>query len=410
MSSLRLKPSRRHCERSEAIQLLPAQGSASFFVKKEAKKLLLLAGFCICAAQAHADALRPAIATPLAAAERDLSAREFSAALHQVAKAAAVPGQSGFETLTIDQVRAAIDAARQDYPAAAADYAALINTGQLPANQVHLMAEAEASSDYQAGNYAGTIATVKTYLTGEPQFTTLLLQSYLKLGQCDALAEAVGRVGSPPPENDLQMVAYCDANAKNTAGYTQAISQLVADYPSPAYWSQLLGLEQANPDFADTLALDFFRLKLAAGVAVTEPEVMEMTQAALQAGLPNEAASIINAGYAAGVLGSGPDADRQTRLKALVAKRQAAPAPAATDQATLFDVGFNEVDGGNAAGLALMANAIRSGQLTQPGPAELELGIAYHEAGQQANAKAMWHAVQGGGGPAELAGLWLDLK
>ena len=379
-----------------------------------AKKLLLLAGFCICAAPAFADALRPAIATPLAAAERDLSAHEFSAALHQLSRAEAVPGQSAYETLTIDQVRAAIDASRKDYPAAAADYAALINTGQLPADQVHLMAEAEASSDYQSGNYAGTIATVKAYLAGDTQFTALLLQSYLKLGQCDALADTVAHAGSPPPENDLQMVAFCDANSKNTAGYTQAMTQLVADYPSPQYWSQLLGIEQANPDFADALALDFFRLKLAAGVPAAEPEYMEMAQTALQSGLPNEAASILNEGYAAGVLGSGPDADRQTRLKALVAQRQAAADAAAAapgqDQPTLFDVGFNEVDGGNAAGLGMMANAIRSGQLTQPGPAELELGIAYHEAGQQANAQAMWRAVQGGGGAAELAGLWLDLR
>jgi len=53
---------------------------------------------------------------------------------------------------------------------------------------------------------------------------------------------------------------------------------------------------------------------------------------------------------------------------------------------------------------------LQSPDQTDPGPAELELGIAYREAGQAANAKAMFHAVQGGGGPVELAGLWLDLK
>ena len=57
-----------------------------------------------------------------------------------------------------------------------------------------------------------------------------------------------------------------------------------------------------------------------------------------------------------------------------------------------------------------MGAAIRSGKLTQPGQAEMELGEAYREAGQAANAKAMWNAVQGGGGPAELAKLWLALK
>jgi hypothetical protein len=404
-----------------ANRLAHIRGSAAFFVKKApgrraAKKLLLLAGIGACFAPiqaADADALRPAIATPLAAAERDLAAHDFTAALHQLARAAAVPGKSAYETLTIGQVRAAIDAARQDFPAAAADDTALINSGQLPPAQLTLLAEAIASYDYQDANYAGTIATVKADLPGDPRFTTLLLQSYLKLGQCDALADAVSRLGTPPPENDLQMVAYCDATANNTAGYTQAMTQLVADYPSPQYWSRLLGMAQANPAFTDALALDFFRLKLAAGVAAAEPEYMDMAQAALQDGLPNEAAKILRQGDAAGVLGSGPDAARQTRLQALAAQRQAAANAAAAapgqDQPTLFDVGFNEVDGGNPAGLTLMANAIRSGQLVQPAQAELELGIAYAEAGQTANAHAMFKAVQGGNAK-QLAMLWTYLK
>jgi hypothetical protein len=384
-------------------------------LKKLRKTFLLLAGlgaFCV----AHADPLRPAIAKPLQAAEKDIAAKQFTAALKQLAKAQAVPGQTSAETLTIAQVHAAIDAGRQDYAAAAADDAALIATGALPPDQVTLLAQGEASSDYQAGNYTGTIATVKAYLPGDPRFTALLLQSYLKLGQCGALGDAVDKMAKPP-ESDLQMVAYCDANSNNTAGYTKAMTLLVADYPSPTYWSQLLGVEQANPDFANALALDFFRLKLAAGATATEPEYMDMTQAALQDGLANEAAKIMDQGYKSGVLGSGPDADRQARLKALVAKRQAAGdapqlavAQAAKDEATVFDIGFNQVDGGDAAGLGMMADAIRSGLLAQPGPAELELGIAYREASQAANAKAMFNAVQGGGGPAELAGLWLDLK
>lgn len=369
---------------------------------------------------AYADGLRPAIGTPLQAAERDLSAREFGLALKAVAKAEAVSDKTAYETLTIEQVRAAIDASRQDYGAAAADYAAIIATGGLAQADVHKMAEAEASSDYQAGNYAGAIATIKTYLAGDPQFQTVLLQSYLKTGACDELTKAAAKLAKPPPETDLQMVAYCDATAKNTDAYRGATAMLVQYYPNPTYWSELLGVEQANPAFSDQLALDFFRLKLATGVTVTEPEYMDMTQDALQAGLANEAASIMNQGYASGVLGSGADADRQSRLKALVLKRQAAAAAnvaaqiqtatAAQDQLTLFGIGFNEVDGGNPAGLTLMADAIRSGKLNRPGQAELELGIAYKEAGQLQNAQAMWRGVQGGDGAADLAKLWLDVR
>jgi hypothetical protein len=57
-----------------------------------------------------------------------------------------------------------------------------------------------------------------------------------------------------------------------------------------------------------------------------------------------------------------------------------------------------------------MADAIRSGKLSKPGQAELELGIAYREAGQEPNAKAMWNGVQGGDGAADLAKLWLLVR
>ncbi len=377
-------------------------------------------GVASAAGVAYADGLRPTIATPLQTAERELSAREFGAALKSVAKAEAVPDKTAYESLTIERVRAAIDASRQDYAAAAADYSAIIATGSLAPDELHTMAQAEASSDYQAGNYAGAIATIKAYLPGDPQFQTILLQSYLKTGACGQLTAATSKLAKPPPETDLQMVAYCDATAKDTAAYGNAMAMLVQYYPNPAYWSELLGVEQANPAFSDQLALDFFRLKLATGVTVTEPEYMDMTQAALQAGLANEAARIINQGYSSGVLGSGTDAGRQGRLKALVVKHEAAAtanaaqqeqtADASQDDPTLFAIGFNEVDGGNPAGLELMANAIRSGKLSRPGQAELELGIAYREAGQEPNAKAMWRSVQGGDGAADLAKLWLYVR
>jgi hypothetical protein len=381
-----------------------------------------LAGLLLAASPviARADGLRPAVATPLQAAERDLSKRQFAAALKEVGIANAAGNKTAYETLTIERVRAAIDASRQDYAAAAADDAALLASGGLAPSEVQTAAEGEAGSDYQAGNYAGAISTIKTYLAGDPQFETILLQSYLKTGQCGPLAASVNKISRPPPEADLQMEAFCYNAAKDKAGYTGAIGMLVAYYPSPDYWAELLGGEQSNPAFADALALDFFRLKLAAGVPIQEPEFMDMTQAALQAGLANEAASIMAQGYASNVLGSGPDADRQTRLKALVLKRQAAAdanvpqqiaaATAAGDELTVFGIGFNQVDGGNAAGLDIMADAIRSGKLTRPGQAELELGIAYHEAKQTQNAKAMFRAVQGGDGAAELGKLWMYVR
>ena len=376
----------------------------------------LLAG---CVGIARADTLRPAVAKPLQLAEKYLAAHQYGAALKQLAHANAVPDQTTTETVTIDQVRAAIDATSGDAAAAGRDYATLLATGALTPAQTTQVAQAEASLQYQAADYAGAIKTITAYLPRDPRYRPILLQSYEQLGNCGALTHAVAQAARPP-ETELQMVDYCDAKAKDSAGYLATTEELVKDYPSPAYWSDLLAQLQSKPEFADRLALDFFRLKLAAAVPATEPEYMEYTQEAVQEGLTNEATKIIAQGFSSGVLGSGPDADRQARLKALVATRTAAAnaglasatqrAIAANDFPTLFVIGFNRVDGGDAQGLGLMEQSIRSGAMSQPGQAELELGMAYREAGQTAKADAMFTHVQGGDGAAELATLWRELR
>ncbi|MDE8346641.1 MAG: hypothetical protein POH28_10790, partial [Acidocella sp.] len=279
----------------------------------------------------------------------------------------------------------------------------------------------------QAGNYAGAIATIKTHLADDARFHPVLLQSYYQMGNCTALEGAVNpalmhaaRTGHAPPQADLQMVADCYAKAKDMGGYANALIPLVQYYPSPTYWGDVLGLMQADPAYSDRLALDFFRLKQAVGIAGTEPDYMEYAEEAAQLGLDNEAAKIMAAGKAAGVLGSGPDADRQGRLVALIAKREAAAAAgaaqqivqarAAKDDSTLFDIGFNQVEGGDSGGLALMAEAIRSGNLTHAPQAELEMGMAYASVGQQAYAQAMWKAVPEGSPAGKLAKLWMLVK
>jgi hypothetical protein len=364
---------------------------------------------------AYADTLRPEVAKPLLAAEHALSAHEYDKATTELNRADAAPDKTPDEILDIDKMRAAIDASRGDYAASAKDYATLIASGQLSGAEIGTMAGGEASADYQIGNYAATAATIKRYLPNDVQFHPLLLQSYLKLNDCAALDAAIlpAHMVHTPSESDIQMVAYCYATAKNIPAYTGAMIDLVKYDPSPQNWNNLLAVMASNPAFADRLSLDFFRLRLAVGAQLTEPELMNQTEDALQAGLPNEAAKFFAQGYSSGVLGSGPDAARQQRLDALIKQRQAAATPAAIqqdlaikDDGSVFAAGFNEVDGGNADGLSLMEQAIRSGQLTQLPQADLEMGIAYREAGQQPNALAMWKSIPTTDSSGQLAQLW----
>jgi len=87
-------------------------------------------------------------------------------------------------------------------------------------------------------------------------------------------------------------------------------------------------------------------------------DYMEAAQLSLQAGFPAEAKKFVDAGYAAGLLGKGPDAERHKRLKALALKDLAeddktlgqddAQVAAAKDGTPLVNAGLNYVLQGRA--------------------------------------------------------------
>ena len=127
---------------------------------------------------------------------------------------------------------------------------------------------------------------------------------------------------------------------------------------------------------------------------------------------------MIDKGYAAGVLGTGPEAARHKRLKDLAAKNLAEDRKAiaqseqqepAKDGKTLFNDGFNYVLYGKAdKGLSMMQEGIKlGGGFRRPDHAKLQLAYAYHLAGQNDKALQMFKTVQGTDGAAALARLWV---
>ena len=146
-------------------------------------------------------------------------------------------------------------------------------------------------------------------------------------------------------------------------------------------------------------------------------DFMEMAQLALQADLPTESKQVVDKGFAAGVLGAGPEAERHKRLRDLVVKRLAedtatraadeTAASAAKTGDALVAVGMNNVYSGQAAkGVGLIQQGIAKDSLKRPEDAKLHLGIAQLVAGDKAKALATFKTVQGTDGTADLARLW----
>jgi tetratricopeptide (TPR) repeat protein len=196
------------------------------------------------------------------------------------------------------------------------------------------------------------------------------------------------------------------------------MEKLVAYYPKKDYWLAVVQSAGTRSGLSERLALDFARLKLATGTMRTAAEFIEAAQLSIQAGLPAEAKKIIDQGYAAGLLGSGADADRHRRLKDMAVKNMAEDAKtlgqddaqlaSGKDGNALLNAGLNYVLlGSGEKGLDLMEQGLRKGGLKYPDDARLHLGYAYHVAGQNQKAIQTFKKIQGTEGPASLARLWV---
>ncbi|AOJ24884.1 tetratricopeptide repeat protein [Burkholderia seminalis] len=363
-----------------------------------------------------ADALRPDVAKPLAAAQELYRAHKYRDALGKIAQAAAVPNRTPYETYMVEEMRGAAAMAAGDTGTAAQAYESVLNSGRLSGEDEQRTTAALAGIYFQQKNYPLAIRTAQRYLKAggtDPEMRTLLTQSYYLSNDCapvvsqlKASTDTQANGGHAPDEGQLQMLATCAQKVKDGNAYRGALGLLVAYHPSPAYWDEMIAAIRGTPGYLSSLDLDIYRLRRATGSLATADAYMEMTQLALVAGSPAEGKQVIDQGFATGVLGKDAQADREKRLQALAAKR-AQPGGDAATPVTPLDTGMNLVFAGRAQqGLPMMEQAIAKGGLEHPDAARLRLGEAYYVAGQKVRAVQVLRTVKGTDGSGDLARLW----
>src|SRR5581483_3579746 len=199
-----------------------------------------------------------------------------------------------------------------------------------------------------------------------------------------------------------------------------ALQQLVTYAPKKSYWADLIARIQGKGGFSDRFSLDADRLRLATDNLDSAQDYVEAVQLALQAGQPVEAQSLLGRGFAKGALGSGAEAERHQRLKALVEKQVAedkagmaqgsAQAAALPYGDGLINTGLDCIAGGHKEqGVTLLDQGLRKGNFKHSDEALLHAGYGYYLAGELDKALQTFKLVQGGGGAADLAGLWAIL-
>ncbi len=378
---------------------------------------------------AQAQGVRPEVGNPLKQAGELLRAGKAKEALAKVRDAEAVGGKTAAEQLTIDRMKAAAAQRAGDWPTAIQALEAL-HAKAGGAEQGPLAEQLASAYTQQRNNTRAVEWLNKALAAGHNSATLKQLQSYLQSVSGDfaavardaaAAVAAAEQAGRRPDEGDLLRLADAQQRTGNSAGYANSLEKLLQYYPKKDYWNAYLSRLPRKPGFADRFALDLLRLRLASGTLSKTEDFMEMAQLSLQAGLPAEARGIIDQGFKAGTLGTGPEAGRHQRLRDLALKQeaevksglaeQAAEAEAQPDGDALVRVGYAQVSMGEVdKGIALISKGIAKGKLKRPEDARLRLGMAQLQSPKtRAAAVQTLRAVKGNDGVADIARLWIIL-
>ncbi len=395
------------------------------------KTLRLLAAALVAAGLLQvpaAHAVSAAVAKPLNEASTLLRAGKAKEAL---AKLSGVTGSGPEDQYVLDRMRGAAYQKLGDNAAAVQALEGAFATGKVPGNEAGQLAESIAGTYVQMHNNAKAQQWLeKAKANGDNSAGVRELQAYLQGSSGDyatiakenaANVQAAEAAGRRPSEDDLLRLADAYRHTGNKAGDMQVKEKLVTYYPSNKqyvgiYLSDLPG----KSGFSSRFSLDLMRLRLASGNLTSAADFMEMAQLLLQAQLPAEAKSVVDKGYAAGVLGTGPEAARQQRLrdltnktladsKASIAKRAADAATAKTGD-DLVAIGAEYASMGDFdKGIDLMQQGIAKDNLKHPDDAKLRLGAVLLQSGPKNHAKAVQtlRSVQGTDGGPDVARLYI---
>jgi hypothetical protein len=162
----------------------------------------------------------------------------------------------------------------------------------------------------------------------------------------------------------------------------------------------------SKPQLASRLQLDVFRLQMASAGLTDAVDYTEMAALALQEGSAIEAASVLDQGYAAGLLVSGDKGSELQRLTDKARKSAAEDratlekdvlrARTLTDGLAMFNYGFNLFYSGQTErGVAQMEQGLAKGIARNADLARLRLVWAYAELKQRDKALPLLQALSG---------------
>ncbi len=380
------------------------------------------------AAEPAKPKLSKAVGVPLQAAQKAMAAKQWDTALAEIKKAQAVEKRTPEENYQIDEFLGYILVQQKKYGQAAPVFERMLNSGLVPPEQVDDRTKAVAQMYFQEKDYKKAAEYTKKWLAkhpGDEDMSVLLGQTQYLTDDLKSAAATMSQViandekaGRTPKENHIQILLSSQFKQDNKDGVADALKKMVRYYPQPQYWENLIDIYRRKTS-SDRVTLGYYRLMSDAGVLKDKGDYVEMSQLAIEAGVPGDAESTMKKGMENGVLKSDDKTEqgRYTRLLDAASKQSTADRGSLAQQAKdaekatqgQMSVGLGQAYlsyGMYDEAIAAIQAGLKKGGVTDTDEAQISLGIAQLKKGQKDAARQSFKAVKGDSKWADLASLW----
>jgi tetratricopeptide (TPR) repeat protein len=369
------------------------------------------------------------LAKPLKAAQDALQAKKYPDALAKLKEAESNPKKTPYDEHVINVLAGSAYARTNDYQSAEKAFEAQANDGFTDQQDLPRIIKATAQINYQLKNYDKAIEYGNKAVKGgfgDEEINVIVGQSYyLKndwkgtIGFFKPMVDADIKAGRTPKDQSLQLMMSACVKLDDADCTTKSLEKLVAYYPKPDYWKDLLYTMQQDKTLtqSEKNTLQVYRLMSEVDVLVRADDYTEMAQLAMEQGSPGEAQEILEKGFSKGVFADQRTKDKNQRLldaakKAAVADRATLPkfesdaknAPTGDKDVGvgLAYLGYGQYDKAS----DLLSQGLSKGGVKSEPEAHLLLGIAQLKAGHKDEAVKSFHAVKGDLALERLANLW----
>lgn len=390
--------------------------------------LVILASLLTTGQSMAEDKISAKVAKPMKAAQEAIQKKQWDQALAKVAEADAVSGKTPFDQFQINEFKAYVFLQQRKYAEVASLYETNLASGRQPPEQVNDRLKTLVQLYTATKNYKKVMEFGDRWIKagGQDIDTRVLVAQahYLQKDYKEAVAimqaaiKSAEQAGKTVDENWLQLVRSAQTNMGDQDGAAKTMEKLVQLYPKPEYWNFLIGT-RLNAKASDRITLNTLRLAQQVGTLNSADQYLEMAELLLEAGLPGEAKSALEAGYSAKVVDPADKAasDRYKR------RFDDAKAAAAKDLQSLPQFEKDAQKGTNgqadvALGMAYssfgqyekaaaaLSRGLAKGGVRDPDQAQIMLGIADLKLGKKADAAKAFGQVTADPQMADLARLW----